>query len=68
MKPVNRLTIDHDNYRGDRLHNDLNKLVSQTNENFASHDASLIRVQGQLASQGAQITALLAQIKSLQNT
>jgi len=67
MKPLSRFQLDHHNYQGARLHNDLNKTVQQTNENFLSHqamiDANVANIgtlQTQLASALARITALEA--------
>ena len=72
MKPVSRFQIDHHNYQGPRLHNDLNKMVQQTNDNFEAHQtaitaaaSNITTLQSSLKTAIDRITALEAELAAL---
>lgn len=72
MKPVSRFQIDHHNYQGPRLHNDLNKMVQQSNDNFEEHQkainsntSNISTLQSSLKTAIARITALEAELAAL---
>jgi hypothetical protein len=46
VKKISRIQIDHNNYQGARLHNDLSKLVTETNDNFSTQDAQIKQLEG----------------------
>ena len=60
MKPVSRIQINHHEYEGPRLHNDLNKLVTETNDTFTVHQMTI-------DAHTATIASLLARIAKLEN-
>jgi hypothetical protein len=66
MKPVSRIQIDHSTYQGPRLHNDLNKLVLETNDNLTQHQTLLDLHQKTFAALGDTINGLMARIAALE--
>jgi hypothetical protein len=66
MKPVSRIQIDHSTYQGPRLHNDLNKLVTETNDNLTTHQ-NLIDAQAKVTTtHTTTIADLLARVAALE--
>jgi hypothetical protein len=66
MKPVSRIQIDHHNYQGPRLHNDLNKLVTETNDNLTTHQGLIDAQAKTIATHTDTIASLLARISALE--
>lgn len=62
MKTIDRFTIDHKQVDGSRLHNDLNKMARQLNENFTEHTTQIGQLQATTQSQAATIADLLARL------
>ena len=67
MKPVSRIQINHHEYEGPRLHNDLSKLVTQSNDNFATQQTALDLHQKMFDAMDQTITSLLGRIAKLEN-
>jgi hypothetical protein len=59
--------VEHHKVDPPRLHNDLNRLVDQTNSNFVDHATQLATAHQTIATQATQITALLARVLKLEN-
>ena len=66
MKPVSRIQIDHHNYQGPRLHNDLNKLVTETNDNLTTHQNLIDAQAATIATHTETISNLLGRIAALE--
>jgi hypothetical protein len=58
VKPLDRFTIDHHNYQGGRLHNDLNKMVQQVNDALASLQSSIHGNAAAVTAAGEQIASI----------
>jgi hypothetical protein len=66
MKPVSRIQISHEQYQGPRLHNDLNKLVTESNDNFSSQQSLIDKQQKIIATHTDTIANLLGRIAKLE--
>jgi hypothetical protein len=66
MRQLDKFSIDHDNYQGARMHNDLNKLVEQSNVNFRDHSASLFDAHTIIGKQAIQIADLTKRLVALE--
>lgn len=66
MKLVTRFLIDHHSYQGARLHNDLNKMVQQTNDNLLEHQTAIAANTTDITSLQSSLAAALARITALE--
>jgi len=64
---LTRIQINHNSIDAPKLHNDLNKLVTQSNANFDSHQTEIDAANKIIASQNDLLTALTARVAALES-
>jgi uncharacterized protein HemX len=66
VKGLSKIQIDHQNYQGAKLHNDVSKLIEGVNANFTETQRALDAANATIAAQAEQIASLMKRVAAVE--